>query len=179
VTVDRVPRAQEDESMANPKTYPCLWFDGEAEEAANFYTSLLPDSRIEKVWKTPADTPSGPAGSVLTVDFTLAGQHYQGLNGGDDFKFTEAISIVIECDDQAEVDRLWDALTANGGEPGPCGWLKDRFGLSWQVTPKRLNELVSDPDPERARRAMEAMLAMGKIEIAALERAADGEPALA
>ena len=165
--------------MANPKIYPCLWFDGQAEEAANFYTSLLPDSRIDKVWRTPADTPSGPAGTVLTVDFTVAGQHLQGLNGGDDFKFNEALSIVIECDDQAEVDRLWDALTANGGEPGPCGWLKDRFGLSWQITPKRLNELVSDPDPERARRAMEAMLKMGKIEIAELERAADAEPALA
>ena len=165
--------------MANPKIYPCLWFDGQAEEAANFYTSLLPDSHVDQIWRTPADTPSGPAGTVLTVDFTVAGQRLQGLNGGDDFKFNEAISIVIECDDQAEVDRLWDALTANGGEPGPCGWLKDRFGLSWQVTPKRLNELVSDPDPERARRAMEAMLKMGKIEIAELERAADAEPALA
>ena len=164
--------------MANPKVYPCLWFDGKAEEAANFYASLLPDSRVGKIWRTPADTPSGPAGTVLTVDFTVGGQHFQGLNGGDDFKFNEAISIVIECDDQAEVDRLWDALTANGGEPGPCGWLKDRFGLSWQVTPKRLNELVSDPDPERARRAMEAMLQMGKIQIDELERAADSEPAL-
>ena len=164
--------------MAVPKIYPCLWFDGQAEDAANFYTSLLPGSHVDRVWKTPADTPSGPAGTVLTVDFTLAGQHYQGLNGGDDFKFNEAISIVVECEEQAEIDRLWDALTANGGEPGPCGWLKDRFGLSWQITPKRLNELVSDPDPERARRAMEAMLKMGKIEIAELERAADATPAL-
>jgi predicted 3-demethylubiquinone-9 3-methyltransferase (glyoxalase superfamily) len=165
--------------MANPKSYVCLWFDGQAEEAANFYTSLLPDSRVEKVWRTPADTPSGPAGTVLTVDFTLAGQHIQALNGGPEFKFNEAISIVIECDDQAEVDRLWESLTANGGEPGPCGWLKDRFGLSWQITPKRFNELVTDPDPERARRVMEAMLKMGKIDIAELERAADAEPALA
>jgi predicted 3-demethylubiquinone-9 3-methyltransferase (glyoxalase superfamily) len=155
-----------------PKVYTCLWFDGQAESAADFYVSLLPDSRIDKVWRSPADTPSGPAGMVLLVDFTLAGQKYQALNGGPDFKFNEAISIVIECDGQAEVDRLWDALTANGGEPGPCGWLKDRYGLSWQIAPTRLNELLDDPDPERARRAMEAMLKMGKIELAELERAA-------
>ena len=105
---------------------------------------------------------------VLTVDFTLNGQHFQGLNGGPDFSFNEAVSFVIECEDQAEVDRLWDALTADGGEPGPCGWLKDRFGLSWQIVPRQLNELVGDPDPERARRAMEAMLKMGKIDVAEL-----------
>lgn len=155
------------------KPYPCLWFDGQAEEAANFYVTLLPDSRVDKVWRSPADTPSGPAGMVLTVDFTLASQKFQGLNGGPDFTFNEAVSFVIECEDQAELDRLWDALTANGGEPGPCGWLKDRFGLSWQIVPRRLNELVSDPDPDRARRAMEAMLKMGKIEVDELERAAD------
>ena len=153
--------------------YPCLWFDGQAEEAARFYARLLPDSRIDNVWRSPADTPSGPAGTVLTVDFTLIGQRFQGLNGGPDFRFNEAVSFVIECDDQAEVDRLWDGLTADGGEPGPCGWLKDRFGLSWQVVPRRLNELVTDPDPERARRAMESMLKMGKIEVEELERAAD------
>jgi predicted 3-demethylubiquinone-9 3-methyltransferase (glyoxalase superfamily) len=156
------------------KVYPCLWFDGNAEEAAEFYAALLPDSHVDKVWRTPADTPSGPAGMVLTVDFTLAGQQVQGLNGGPDFRFNEAVSFVIECDDQAEVDRLWDGLLANGGEPGPCGWLKDQFGLSWQVVPRRLNELLDDPDQERARRAMEAMLKMGKIDVADLERAADG-----
>ena len=155
------------------KITPVLWFDGNAEEAAEMYVTLLPDSRIDKVWRSPADTPSGPAGMVITVDFTLAGQQFQGLNGGPDFKFNEAISFAIECQDQAEVDRLWEALTANGGEPGPCGWLKDRFGVSWQITPRRLEELVNDPDPERARRAMEAMLKMGKIEVAELERAAD------
>ena len=155
------------------KVYTCLWFDGQAEEAASFYSSLLPDSHVDKVWRSPADTPSGPEGMILLVDFTLAGQRYQGLNGGPDFKFNEAMSIVIECDGQAEVDRLWQALTANGGEPGPCGWLKDRYGLSWQVTPTRLNELLDDPDPDRARRAMEAMLKMGKIEIDELERAAN------
>jgi predicted 3-demethylubiquinone-9 3-methyltransferase (glyoxalase superfamily) len=153
--------------------YPCLWFDGNAEEAARFYTSLLPDSRVDKVWLSPSETPSGPAGMVLTVDFSLAGQRFQGLNGGPHFTFTEAVSFVIECEDQAEVDRLWDALAADGGEPGPCGWIKDRFGLSWQVVPRRLNELVADPDPGRARRAMEAMLGMGKLDVAELERAAD------
>ena len=155
------------------KVTPCLWFDGKAEEAANFYVTLLPDSRVDKVWRSPAETPSGPAGIVLTVDFTLGGQPFQGLNGGPEFKFNEAISFVIDCEDQAEVDRLWDVLTADGGEPGPCGWLKDRFGVSWQIVPRRLNELVEDPDPERARRAMEAMLKMGKIEVDELERAAD------
>jgi predicted 3-demethylubiquinone-9 3-methyltransferase (glyoxalase superfamily) len=153
--------------------YPCLWFDGDAEAAAELYTSLLPDSRIENVWRSPADTPSGPAGMVLTVDFTLRGQRFQGLNGGSDFRFNEAVSFVIECEDQAEVDRLWDALTAEGGEPGPCGWLKDRFGLSWQIVPRQLGELIGDSDPERARRAMEAMLTMGKIDVAELQRAAD------
>ena len=157
--------------MATAKLYPCLWFDGKAEEAANFWVTLLPDSHVDKVWHSPAETPSGPAGMVLTVDFTLAGQRIQGLNGGPEFTFSEAVSLVIECDDQAEVDRLWEKLTADGGEPGPCGWLKDRFGVSWQIVPRRLNELMDDPDPDRARRAMEAMLKMGKIEVAELERA--------
>ena len=156
-----------------PTVYPCLWFDGKAEKAAEFYTSLLPDSRIEKVCRSPADTPSGPAGMVLTVDFTLLGTRVQGLNGGSDFQFNEAVSFVIECEDQAEVDRLWDALTADGGEPGPCGWLKDRFGLSWQIAPRELNDLMDDPDQGRARRAMEAMLKMGKIDIDEIRRAAD------
>src|SRR5688572_29439202 len=153
--------------------YTCLWFDGNAEEAAQFYTSLLPDSHVDRVWRSPAETPSGPAGMVLTVDFTLLGTRVQGLNGGPDFRFNEAVSFVVECEDQAEVDRLWEALTADGGEPGPCGWLKDRFGLSWQIAPRELHELVDDPDPERGRRAMEAMLKMGKIEVAEVRRAAD------
>lgn len=159
--------------MAIAKVFPCLWFNGNVEEAAEFYVTLLPDSHIDNVWRSPADTPSGPAGTVLTVDFTLAGQRLQGLNGGPEFTFSEAVSFVISCEDQAEVDRLWEALTANGGEPGPCGWLKDRFGLSWQIVPRRLDELLTDSDPARARRAMEAMLSMGKIEVAELERAAD------
>jgi predicted 3-demethylubiquinone-9 3-methyltransferase (glyoxalase superfamily) len=110
---------------------------------------------------------------VLTVDFTLLGTRVQGLNGGSDFAFNEAISFVVECDDQAEVDRLWDALTGDGGEPGPCGWLKDRFGLSWQIVPRELNELLDDPNPDRARRAMECMLSQGKIDIEEVRRAAD------
>jgi predicted 3-demethylubiquinone-9 3-methyltransferase (glyoxalase superfamily) len=157
------------------KPYPCLWFNGQAEEAANLYVSLLPDSHIDRIWHSPSETPSGPAGMVLTVDFTLGGQRFQGLNGGPDFNFNEAVSFVLEVDGQAEVDRLWEGLTADGGEPGPCGWLKDRFGLSWQVVPRRMSELLNDPDPERSRRAMDAMLKMGKIEIAELEQAADGQ----
>jgi predicted 3-demethylubiquinone-9 3-methyltransferase (glyoxalase superfamily) len=153
--------------------FPCLWFDGDAEEAARFYVALLPDSHLDSVWRSPAETPSGPAGMVLTVNFTLAGRRFQALNGGPDFTFNEAVSFAVDCVDQVEVDRLWDALTADGGEPGPCGWLKDRFGLSWQIVPRRLDELLNDPDPERARRAMEAMLTMGKLEVAELEKAAD------
>jgi predicted 3-demethylubiquinone-9 3-methyltransferase (glyoxalase superfamily) len=155
------------------KPFPCLWFDGQAEAAAAFYTSLLPDSHVDKVWRSPAETPSGPAGMVLTVDFTVAGERFQGLNGGPVFRFNESVSFVIECEDQAEVDRLWEALAVDGGEPSMCGWIKDRFGLSWQIVPHRLNELIEDPDPERARRVMEAMLTMGKIEVSELERAAD------
>ncbi len=157
----------------NQKVTPFLWFDGQAEEAARFYTSLLPNSSVDHVSRSPADTPSGPAGMALTVEFTLAGVKFTGLNGGPQFQFSEAISFAIACKDQAEVDHLWAALT-EGGSPGPCGWLKDRWGLSWQITPTRLNELLSDPDPGRAKRAMEAMLQMGKIDIAGLERAADG-----
>ena len=161
--------------MARPKVYPCLWFDGKAEEAANFYVSLIPDSRVDNVWRSPADTPSGPEGMVLLVDFTVGGQQLQGLNGGSDFTFNEAVSLVIECDDQAEVDRLWEALTADGGEPGPCGWVKDRFGLSWQITPRELNEMLQSDDADGARRAMQAMLAMGKIDLAACRRAFEGQ----
>jgi len=156
------------------KITPCLWFDGNAEEAANFYVSLLPDSRVGTVSRSPADNPSTPAGAVLLVDFTLAGQNFTGLNGGPEFKFTEAISFVIDCEDQAEVDRLWEALIANGGSPSQCGWLKDRFGMSWQIVPRQLGEMLGDPDPEKSRRAMEAMLEMTKIDVDALRRAFEG-----
>jgi predicted 3-demethylubiquinone-9 3-methyltransferase (glyoxalase superfamily) len=155
------------------KIIPCLWYDGNAEEAANFYVTLFPDSRIDDVVRSPADNPSTEEGAVLVVEFTLAGQNYIGLNGGPQFPFTEAVSFQVRTDDQAETDRLWDALTADGGAESQCGWLKDRWGLSWQITPKRLMALMADPDRDRARRAMEAMMQMGKIEIAAVERAAD------
>ena len=155
------------------KITPFLWFDGQAEEAAKYYVSLFPDSRIDRVTRSPADTPSGPAGMVLTVEFTLCGTKVVGLNGGPQFPFTEAISFQIACADQAEVDRLWAALT-DGGSEGQCGWLKDRWGLSWQVVPTRLHELLGDRDPARAQRAMQAMLAMQKLSIADLERAANG-----
>ena len=158
------------------KITPCLWFDGNAEEAANFYVSLLPDSRLGTVSRSPADNPSTPAGAVLVVDFTLAGQQFTGLNGGPQFPFTEAISFVIDCEDQPEVDRLWEALTADGGSAGRCGWLKDRFGVSWQIVPRQLGEMLGDPDRARAGRAMEAMLKMNKIDVAALRRAFEGEP---
>ncbi|MDB5693472.1 MAG: 3-demethylubiquinone-9 3-methyltransferase [Alphaproteobacteria bacterium] len=157
------------------KITPCLWFDGVAEDAANFYTSLLPGSRIDRVDRAPADNPSTPAGAVLMVAFTLAGQPFLGLNGGPQFPFTEAVSFTIDCEDQAEVDRLWDALTADGGKPVQCGWLKDRYGLSWQIVPKALGRLLGGEDKAGAKRAMEAMLKMVKIDVAGLERAYRGE----
>ena len=154
------------------KVTPFLSFDGQAEEAARFYVSLLPDSRIDRVMRSPIEYAGGPPGSVLTVEFTLAGTRYIALNTPG-FSFTEAVSFQIACADQAEVDRLWAALTAGGGSEIQCGWLKDRWGVFWQVTPTRLIELINDPDRERARRAMEAMMKMVKIDIAELERAVD------
>ncbi|MDT9599028.1 VOC family protein [Sphingosinicella rhizophila] len=156
------------------KITPCLWYDGDAEEAANFYVTLLPDSRMGDVTRSPADNPSGPAGMVLTVEFTLAGQDFVGLNGGPLFKFNEAISFQIECADQEEIDRLWNRIASNGGEPGPCGWIKDRWGLSWQINAARMTEMLKSEDREAARRAMEAMLEMGKLDIAKLEKAFAG-----
>ena len=156
------------------KIATCLWFNGEAEEAATLYTSLFPNSHIDSVDRSPADTPSGPEGTAITVNFTLAGRSYIALNGGPDFKFTEAVSFSIDCDDQAEVDRYWDALTADGGAEVQCGWLKDKFGMSWQIVPKQLNEYLGDPDPERAQRVMQAMLQMVKIDIEGLRAARDG-----
>jgi predicted 3-demethylubiquinone-9 3-methyltransferase (glyoxalase superfamily) len=158
------------------KISPCLWFDGNAEEAAAFYTSVLPDSRIDKVHRAVVDNPSTPEGAVLTVDFTLGGQQFMGLNGGPDFKFNEAISFSIDCEDQAEVDRLWDALVEGGGEHSLCGWLKDRYGVSWQVIPRKLPELLNGPDREGASRAMKAMMEMAKIDVAKLQEAYDGVP---
>lgn len=156
------------------KITPCLWFDGQAEAAATLYTSLVPDSHIDCIFRAPIDTPSGLAGSVLTVEFTLAGSQYLGLNGGPQYQFTPAVSFQIHCTTQAEVDRLWDALL-DGGQEWGCGWLQDRWGLSWQIVPTRLTELIKDPDPRRAQRAMQAMMQMGKIDIATIERAAAGK----
>jgi predicted 3-demethylubiquinone-9 3-methyltransferase (glyoxalase superfamily) len=156
------------------KIRPCLWFATEAEEAANFYVSLLPDSRVDRVQRSPVDYPGGKAGAVLVVDFTLAGQGFMALNGGMRVEYTDAVSFQIDCADQAEVDRLWDALTSNGGKPVQCGWLKDRYGASWQIVPRALPQLLADPDQAKAQRAMQAMMQMVKIDVAALQKAAAG-----
>jgi predicted 3-demethylubiquinone-9 3-methyltransferase (glyoxalase superfamily) len=152
---------------------PCLWFDGKAEEAARFYVSLLPDSRVDKVLRAAGDYPSGKAGDVLTVEFTLMGRPFLGLNGGPQFKFNEAVSFQIPVETQAEVERLTNALSAVR-DAEQCGWVKDRYGLSWQIVPRQLPRLLGDANPARAKRAFEAMMQMKRIDIAALERAADG-----
>lgn len=150
-----------------------LWFDTNAEEAANFYVSLFEDSRILNIARC-GDAGPGPKGSAMTVNFQLAGQEFVALNGGPHFKFTEAISLLVDCGSQKEVDELWSKLTADGGAESQCGWLKDKFGLSWQIIPKALFKLMGDPDPVKSKRVMEAMLKMRKIDIAGLERAYDG-----
>ncbi|HET6682190.1 MAG TPA: VOC family protein [Gaiella sp.] len=151
---------------------PCLWFDTEAEEAAQFYTSVFPNSRIVHVSRYGSAGPR-PEGMVMEVEFELDGRSFLALNGGPDFRFSEAISLQADCKDQDEVDRLWETLS-EGGEEGSCGWLKDRYGLSWQIVPSVMYELIADPDPERAQRAIAAMLQMKKLVIEELERAADG-----
>jgi predicted 3-demethylubiquinone-9 3-methyltransferase (glyoxalase superfamily) len=159
------------------KISPCLWFDGEAEEAANFYVSLMPDSRIEKVQRNTTDSPAGKAGSVLVAEFTLAGQRFMALNGGTRFEYTHAVSFKIDCADQAEVDRLWDALSANGGQAERCGWVKDRFGVYWQIVPTALVQYLGGSDRAGAQRAMQAMLQMKKLDIAGLKTAYEGKSA--
>ena len=154
---------------------PCLWFDKEGEEAANFYVSLFPNSKITGVTRYGEAGPRD-AGTVMTVDFELQGRPFVALNGGPEFKFTEAVSFMISCETQKEVDELWEKLS-DGGEKGPCGWLKDRYGVSWQVVPTILDELIRDADQEKAQRVMQAMLQMGKIEIEPLKRAAEGQEA--
>ena len=156
------------------KITPCLWFDGEAEAAANFYVSLLPDSKIEVVQRNSVDSPGGKAGTVLVVEFTLAGQRFMALNGGMRFEYTHAISFKIDCVDQAEVDRLWDALLTNGGHAERCGWLKDRYGLPWQIVPSALPKYLGGADRAGAQRAMQAMLGMVKLDIAGLKKAYEG-----
>ncbi|HSK25931.1 MAG TPA: VOC family protein [Jiangellales bacterium] len=154
-----------------PRIIPNLWFDTESEQAAEFYVSLFPNSRITQVTRY-GETAPGPTGTVMTVAFELDGQPFVAINGGPQFHFTEAVSLEIACRDQEEVDRYWAALT-DGGEESQCGWLKDRYGLSWQVVPAGLNELFDDPDPKRSERVMSAMLEMRKLDLAALRRAAD------
>ncbi len=155
------------------KITPCLWFAHDAEAAATFYCSLLPGSRIDHVQRSPSDTPGNTEGSVLMVAFTLGGQKLQALNTGQPADPSLLISLSLSCDDQAEVDRVWDAL-ADGGTPQRCGWITDRWGFSWQVVPRALTELLGDPDPSRAKRAMQAMMGMVKLDVAALRAAADG-----
>ncbi|MCU1589209.1 MAG: 3-demethylubiquinone-9 3-methyltransferase [Frankiales bacterium] len=155
---------------------PNLWFDGDAEDAAQFYVGVFDNSRIVSLSHYPEGAP-GPAGRVMTVEFELDGNRFVGINGGPQFTFDEAVSFQIDCKDQQEVDYFWERLS-EGGEESQCGWLKDRFGLSWQVVPEGMQELFSDPDPERAQRAMKAMLTMSKLDLAALKAAADGGQAL-
>ena len=152
---------------------PCLWFDGNGLEAAELYVSIIPDSRITDVSYYGPDQP-GAEGAPLTVAFELAGRPYTALNGGPQYKFTEAISLQVDCADQAEIDDLWNKLTADGGEPGRCGWLKDRFGLSWQIVPANMGQLIGGDDPAKAGRATQAMMGMNKLDIAALEAARAG-----
>ena len=152
---------------------PHLWYADKAVEAAEFYVSVFPDSRIDRVTTLPSDSPSGPAGSVEVVEYTLLGRQFMAISAGPLDPFNHAVSFLVGCDDQAEIDEYWDALL-DGGAPEQCGWLKDRYGLSWQIAPSRLGEMLADPDREKARRAGDAMLAMQKFDLAALEAAYAG-----
>src|SRR4029453_14118343 len=155
------------------KLSTCLWFDDQAEEAAEFYTSLFDNSRIMKVNRFGDDAP-GELAQVVTVEFQLEGRDFMGLNGGPAFNFTEAVSLVVDCSSQEEVDNYWNALTADGGQESQCGWLKDKYGLSWQIVPAVINELFAGPHPAGAKRDMPAMIKMKKLDIAELQRAYDG-----
>ena len=156
------------------ETATCLWFDRDGEAAARFYTGLIPDSRITRIMRAPGDYPSGAEGDPLVIEFTLAGRPYMILNGGPGFPLTQAASLFVTCEDQAEVDRYWSALTADGGAEVACGWCRDRWGLSWQIVPRAMMDLLNDSDRGRAARAFTAMQDMVKLDIAALERAAAG-----
>jgi predicted 3-demethylubiquinone-9 3-methyltransferase (glyoxalase superfamily) len=161
--------------MPEQKIVPNLWFDTQAEEAAQYYIDVFGSGRVLGVTRYPEGSP-GVAGSVMAVEFEAAGMCFVGINGGPHFTFTEAVSFEIACADQAEVDRFWDRFIADGGEESQCGWLKDKYGLSWQVVPVGMTELFADPDPARAQRAVQAMLGMRKLDVAALRAAADGVP---
>ncbi|MBQ5942650.1 VOC family protein [Massilia sp. AB1] len=156
------------------KNTVCLWFNNDALEAAQFYAATFPESEVKAVHHAPSDYPSGKQGDVLTVEFTVCGIPCLGLNGGPAFKHNEAFSFQIATDDQEETDRLWNAIVSNGGQESACGWCKDRWGLSWQITPRVLSEAITDPDPAVAKRAFEAMMQMGKIDVAAIEAARRG-----
>ena len=166
---------QEVRQMSKQRITPCLWFDGNGEEAAAFYTSIFKNSKIVSVTRRTGAEPGGTKGTALVVNFQLDGQDFIALNGGPEFKFTEAISLSIDCDGQKEVDEYWTKLLAGGGQEVECGWLKDKFGLFWQVVPTMLPKLLQDKDSAKARRVMEAMLKMKKIDVATLERAAEGD----
>ncbi|MFL6240821.1 MAG: VOC family protein [Actinomycetes bacterium] len=154
------------------KITPCLWFDNQAEDAANYYCSIFKNSQLLDVSRYGEGGPK-PAGTALLVVFEVDGQKFQALNGGPHYTFTEAVSFSVSCEDQAEVDYFWDRLTDDGGEPGPCGWLKDKYGLSWQIVPQQLPELLADPDPKRAQAAMQCMMGQSKIIVADVQKAAD------
>jgi predicted 3-demethylubiquinone-9 3-methyltransferase (glyoxalase superfamily) len=156
------------------KIYTHLWYAKDADRAAAFYASIFPDSRVERVWALPTESPSGPAGSVKIVDFVLFGQRFQAMTAGPHHDFNDAISLVVECADQAELDRYWDALLAGGGKPQACGWLSDRYGLRWQIVPAGWEKLMAEPDQARAKRVADAMLKMVKLDIATLEQAYRG-----
>jgi predicted 3-demethylubiquinone-9 3-methyltransferase (glyoxalase superfamily) len=153
------------------KIFPHFWYSKEAEEAASFYASIFPDSRIDRVTSLMSESPSGPPGSVKVVDFTLFGQRFQAMSAGPHHDFNDAISMVVLCDDQAELDRYWNALLEGGGKPQACGWLIDRFGVRWQVVPAVLDKMMADPDPARSKRVTDAILKMVKLDIAAIEKA--------
>ena len=157
-----------------PRNTICLWYDGTALEAARFYAETFPDSSVGAVHRAPGDFPSGKEGNVLTVEFTVLGMHFLGLNGGPMFRFDEAVSFQVYTEDQAETDRYWNAIVADGGAPSACGWCKDKWGLSWQITPRALTAAVTDADPAAAKRAFEAMMQMGKLDIATVEAARRG-----
>jgi predicted 3-demethylubiquinone-9 3-methyltransferase (glyoxalase superfamily) len=158
-------------AKARTKIFPFLWYAKEAEEAARFYASIFPDSRVERVTPLLSESPSGPPGSVKVVDFTLFGQPFQAMTAGPHHEFNDAISITVLCEDQQELDRYWNALLAGGGQPLACGWLIDRYGLRWQIVPAVMEEMMRDPDPARSKRATDAMLEMVKFDVAALEKA--------